>query len=49
VCSVLVDSKIFWIFVVMMLLNTKLSLIVTKQLVFYFAQKIMKYLNGVHV
>ena len=41
VCSppVLVDSNVFWIFVVIMLLNTKSTLIVTKRLVFLFVQK----------
>jgi len=38
VCSapVLVDSNVFWIFVVAMLVNANLPLIVTKQLVFMF-------------
>ena len=41
VCSapVLIGCNVFWIFVVTMLLNTKSLLIVTKQLVFFFAQK----------
>ena len=41
VCSapVLVGCNVFWIFVVTMLRNTKSLLIVTKQLVFFFAQK----------
>jgi len=41
VCSapVLVGCNVFWIFVVTVLLNTKSLLIVTKQLVFFFAQK----------
>ena len=41
VCSapVLVGCNVFWIFVLIMLLNTKSFLIVTKQLGFLFAQK----------
>jgi len=41
VCSapVLMGCNVFWIFVVTMLLNMKSFLIVTKQLVFFFAQK----------
>jgi len=58
VCSapVLVGGNVFWIFVVIMLLNTKSFLIVTKQMVFFFAQKKYKqpapsnvFLNGVRV
>jgi len=42
VCSapVLVNSNVFWIFVVPMLSNTKSPLIVTKQLVFFFPKKV---------
>jgi len=37
---VLVDSNVFWIFVVTMLLNTKSPCIVTKQLVFFLATEL---------
>ena len=37
--TVLVGCNVFWIFVATMLLNTKSLLTVTKQLVFFFAQK----------
>jgi len=36
----LVDSNVFWIFVVAMLVNANLPLIVTKQLVFFFPPKV---------